>query len=273
MSRLVVMGAGYVGMALLSYFRNQQHEIVVTTTRPERVDTLRPFGKEILVLQPNADKDLHELIHSCDGMVILVAPNLSKNYEETYLKTAKSVSSALKDRQSPFYLLYTSSTSVCEGVHDEWVTEERTLNPKSENAKILLEAERHYLNCPATACILRLGGIYGPKRELIDRARRFSGKELPGTGEEPTNHIHLDDIISAVAFCIDHSLKGIYHLVNDDHRIRKELYADLCKSIDIPLPLWNPNLSTSKNGGYKVSNQKIKEAGFIFKHPFIKTIE
>lgn len=259
------MGAGYVGMALLNYLQNQSHEIFITTTQENRVEDLKQYGQQVLVLPSSENKDLKKLIDSCDGMIILVAPKNSQNYEETYLHTAKTISSALRDRSTPFYLLYTSSTSVCEGL-EEWVTEEMVLHPKSENAKILLETERQYLNCGAVTCILRLGGIYGPERELIERAKRFSGKELAGTGNEPTNHIHLDDIVSAIGFCLDHALKGIYHLVNDDHRTRKELYSDLCQFIDLPGPIWNPNLPLERKGGYQVSNNKIKNAGFIFKH-------
>lgn len=268
--KLIVMGAGYVGMALLSYLQSQPYEISITTTRADRVDDLSSYGQHVLVLHPFEDKDLKELIDSCDGMVILAAPKNSQTYEETYLNTAKRISLALRDRKTPFYLLYTSSTSVCEGLHNEWVTETTALCPQTENAKILLEAEKYYLNCGASACILRLGGIYGPKRELIDRARRFSGKEMPGSGDEPTNHIHLEDIVAAIAFCLDRSLTGLYHLVNDDHTPRKELYSSLCQSIDIPCPIWNPGLSQCTNKSYKVSNQKIKDTGFIFKHPMIK---
>ncbi len=260
--KLLLMGAGYVGMALLDYLQSQSHEIFITTTSQERIESLKPYG-EVVFLHPTDDNSLKELIDSCDAMVVLVAPKDSQSYEETYLTTAKKISSACKDRQKPFYLLYTSSTSVCQGSQSEWVNEQTPLNPQSENAKILLATEQVYLHCNAIACILRLGGIYGPNRELIDRARRFSGKEMPGTGNEPTNNIHLDDILAAIAFCLDHSLKGIYHLVEDDHPTRKELYSNLCQLINLPSPVWNSS-SSQTTKSYKVSNHKIKEEGFAF---------
>lgn len=260
--KLIVMGAGYVGMALLHYLQKQTHEIYITTTSQERVEYLKPFGKQVLVLHPNENnEDFKELIDACDGIIILIAPKNAQSYEETYLNTAKRLSSALKNRSNPFYILYTSSTSVCEGQTNEWVTEEMIPHPKSENAKILLETEQCYLNSGVPTCILRLGGIYGPGRELIDRARRFSGKEMSSTGDEPTNHIHLEDIVSGIAFCLDNSLTGIYHLVNDNHPTRRGLYSNLCEQIHLPPPIWNPSLS--QHSAYKVSNQKIKKAGFV----------
>lgn len=266
--KLLVMGAGYVGSALLVSLQKRSHEIFITTTRKERVDELKEYG-QVLLINSTEDKELKELINTCDGMVVLVAPKNSQNYENTYLNTAKRITSALEGRKTPFYILYTSSTSVCEGIEQKCVTEDTILTPRSDNAKILLETEQCYLNCGVETCVLRLGGIYGPKRDLIDRARRFSGKELPGTGDEPTNHIHLDDIVAAIDFCLEHRLTGLYHLVNDDHTPRNELYSQLCNSIGIPSPHWNPNLlSQDRKKGYIVSNQKIKEMGFRFRNPF-----
>ena len=143
------MGAGYVGMALLAHLQSQPHEIFITTTQEGRVESLRAFGKDVLVLGATEDNDLEQLIDLCDGMVVLVAPKKGQNYEETYLNTAKRISSALKGRKRPFYLLYTSSTSVCEGQRNGWVTEDMPLDPKSDNGKILLETERLYLSCGA----------------------------------------------------------------------------------------------------------------------------
>lgn len=263
--KLLVMGAGYVGEELLKNLQTQPYEVFITTTRREQVDALSYYGCSMLL--PKEAQGFKKLIDSCDGMIILVAPKNLQSYEEVYLQTAKRVSFALKDRQTPFYLLYTSSTSSLEGQQNKWVTEDMVLCPKSENAKVLLETERLYLNCNASVCILRLGGIYGPKRELLDRAKRFSGKKMPSSGKEPTNHIHLEDIITAIGFCLDHSLEGIYHLVNDDHTPRKELYSHLCQLAGIPCPIWNKDLSKS---GYKVCNQKIKSMGFTFKHPKIQ---
>lgn len=267
--KLLVMGAGYVGLNLLKSLQNQPHELFITTTHQDKVPLLKTYGEDVLLLQQDQNDELDAWIDACDGMVVLVAPKSTQSYESAYLHTAKRISAALKERTKPFFLLYTSSTSVCEGVAEEWVTEEMHLSPPSGNGQILLETERLYLNCGADVCILRLGGIYGPYRELIDRARNFSGRELPGTGEEPTNHIHVDDIVGAIIFCIDRRLTGLYQLVNDDHPTRKELYTSLCRSLGLPPPLWNADSLTLRKKGYKVSNKKIRKAGYSFLHPHL----
>ena len=258
------MGAGYVGMALLTSFEKKSYEVCITTTQKERVEMLKLYGQQVLLLNSADDQNLKETLETCDGIIILIAPKNSQSYEETYLHTAKRIVSALGERLTPFYILYISSTSVYEGTEGEWVFEDSPLHPYSENAKILLQTERCYLNAGVDTCILRLGGIYGPKRDLLDRARRFSGTQMSGTGLEPTNHIHLSDIINAINFCLTSSLLGIYNLVSDSHPTRKGLYSSLCFSLGLPIPIWNDTESKIKS--YKVSNQKIKESGFTFTH-------
>lgn len=267
--KLLIMGAGYVGMALIRALQDGAHQLYITTTECERVENLKRYAEQVLVLRPGVKENLFALIGACDAMVVLVAPKGSLNYEQTYLDTAKTISEALKGRVKPFYLVYTSSTSVCEGSQGEWITEDMALDPQTENGKILLEAERYYLNSGAAACVLRLGGIYGPGRELARRAKSLSGNVVSGTGEEPTNNIHQEDVVEAIRYCLNHSLTGVYHLVNDDHTVRNKLYARLCRLAAIPEPLWASDAPQLKRRGYKVSNQKIKDAGFIFEHPFI----
>jgi nucleoside-diphosphate-sugar epimerase len=180
---------------------------------------------------------------------------------------------ALKDRQRPLQLIYTGSTSVCEGIEQQWVTEEMFLNPHAKNAQVLLETEQLYLNGNVNACVLRLGGIYGPNRDLTERASRLSGKVMPGTGSEPTNHIHLDDIVNAIEFSLNQHLTGVYHLVNDDHPTREALYGALCQQMDIPSPLWKSSTLSENKRKPMVSNQKIKDAGFVFKHPTLNFLQ
>jgi nucleoside-diphosphate-sugar epimerase len=263
--KLLVMGAGYVGMALLSHLQHQNHEVFITTTDEKKVETLKAYGNDVLVLNPHQEHLFQEWIDRSDAIIVMIAPKNSQNYKASYLDTAQKISQALEHRKRPLHLIYTSSTSVYEGLTNESVTEDLSLHPSSENPNILLETEKCYMGAKAKSCILRLGGIYGPERTLENRTRYISGKEMDGTGEELTNHIHQEDIVRAILFCLENSLTGIYNLVNDEHPKRKTLYSDLCHAMNIPPPTWS--LISSKKSGYLVSNQKIKDAGFIFFQP------
>jgi nucleoside-diphosphate-sugar epimerase len=263
--KIFVMGAGYVGMALIK--RLQPHHLIYTsTTDINRVEELKKISEEVILLDKNNNDYFQKIVDFCDAIIILVAPKNGVSYEETYLETAnrvkKAIKEAVKERVNPIHLIYTSSTSVYESINEEWAIETKDLCPHSKNAQILLEAEKIYLNSRAHSCIIRLGGIYGPNRELISRARRMSGMVMSSGGYESTNHIHLEDIVSGIEFCLNHHLDGIYNLVNNDHPSRRELYSRLCKEAGIPPPQWQTEESVGMHLGYKVSNEKICSSGF-----------
>jgi nucleoside-diphosphate-sugar epimerase len=260
--KLLLMGAGYVGMALLQFLQNDNYEISVTTTNPQKAPLLSDYAKEVLLLDPESDESLQNLIETCDAMILTIAPNGTKTYEETYLNTAKTISRCLQGRSKPFYIIYTSSTSVYEGIDSEWATEDLILKPFSDNGKILLETEDVLLKC-ADTCILRLGGIHGRNREISKRAAYFSGKEFPGTGTEPTNHSHLDDIVAAIVYFLKHHLTGIYNVVSDEHPTRDELYSKLCQKLSYLDQSGTQNFPTQKKTT-KSLIKKSKRRGFFF---------
>lgn len=278
--KVAVIGAGYVGMAVITRLRSLGHELYITTTSKERRAELAPYAKQLLLLDEvvslKGDRALYEFLAPCSAVIISVAPKRSGDrevsYENTYLALAKQICRIIERRectsQAPLQVLYTSSTSVCQRLDQSVVTEDDEVQPDSDNAKALFETERCYLGINsasnATACVLRLGGIYGPGRTLVDRARQFSGKLMSGTGNEPTNHSYLLDIVEAILFCIDRSLTGVYHVVGDAHPTRKQLYTSLCQSLNIVPPVWGVHPDISSRGGYIVCNKKIKEAGFVF---------
>lgn len=255
--KLMVMGAGYVGMPLIKRLRDLGYSLVITTTKASRVNELSQDKDEVLLLEPFDSKAFRTAIAGCDGVIILVAPKGKEPYEDVYLKSAKRIIAALEERLKPFHIIYTSSTSVFEGLHKEWVYEEDELHPTSDRAKTLVMTENCLLNCGVTTCVLRLGGIHGPGRELVDRAKKFSGKVLPGSGEEFTNHSPLNSILDGIIFSLENSLEGIYHLVSDSHPTRKELYSGLCEKLGMPPPLFEGGKRLSS---YKVSNAKLKSA-------------
>lgn len=273
--KILVLGAGYVGSAFTSHFQGeepQKYEIIPTTTSPEKLAELKKLSPNATLLHASQSDELAKILHECDAIAIFVAPKANATYNETYKNTALAVEEALKGRARPFYILYTSSTGVYDSLKEIHASEDAYLPAAKGNAKILLETEEIYQRCQnefVKTCILRLGGIYGPGRNLHDRARRFSGKEVAVNGEAFTNHIHLDDIVRAVTFCIESRLTGIYNLVNDAHPARKELYNALCDELQLPYPIWKPDIVIPGERGYRVDNTKIKQNGFVFIHPNI----
>ena len=112
-----------------------------------------------------------------------------------------------------------------------------------------------------------MGGIYGSGRELVKIFRNAPGTIRPGSGEDITNWIHLDDIVAAIEFARQHRLQGIYNLVDDAHLTSRELLDRMCEKHNLPKVLWDSSLKSVRPYNALVSNQKIKDAGYQLIHP------
>jgi len=267
-----ILGAGFVGNQLLASLSTYGGMIIASTTTLGKQESLRPFAAEVVVMKGDDEEKLQEILPRVHAVVILVAPSSGASYEDVYVKTAEAVAKVLQGRSTPLYLLQASSTFVYAGVDAPFATEDLILHPSHHKAKLLLSVEKQYLSLQSEhvkVCVLRLGGIYGSMRMLSDRARFVSGKELAGSGDEPTNHIHVDDVVRCMDFCMKNQLCGIYNCVNDSHPTKKELYETLCRDSRLPLPTWNPTKEAEHGCGVVVSHDKLIQSGFRFVHPTI----
>jgi nucleoside-diphosphate-sugar epimerase len=267
--KIVIIGCGYVGSALSKFWKDAGFHLTATTRKPERKKELREVADEVFIL-PGDGKDFDELLDNVSLIALTLASDNFAAFEKTYLHTAQTLAKTLKNHPTVNQVIYTSSTSVYGEQQGAWVDETKILMPQNERERILLATEKCLLECHKESgpnvCILRLGEIYGPGREIADRLKKMSSKPIPGTGENYTNLIHREDIVQAMDFAREKKLNGIYNLCNDVHIPRKELYNRLCKDKGIPQVSWDPTLSNPFVGNKRISNAKIKALDFIFHH-------
>ncbi len=90
---------------------------------------------------------------------------------------------------------------------------------------------------------------------------------MPGSGETFTSWIHLDDIVSALDFLSQRRLGGIYNLVNDFNMTIHELSDEICQRADLEKILWDDTKPSYRSLNARISNEKIKSAGYKLIHP------
>lgn len=271
----LIIGCGYVGTAVARYWQQQGHFVTATTTRQERVSEIEEVAEQVLVIKGNDSNAVQSALHDKDTVLLSVAPVSdrqvdAKKYAETYLPTVKNLVAALRQTPSVKQLIYLSSCSVYGNKKGEWVNEASPVDTESEYNKVLCEAEQVLLDSGSedvNVCILRLGGIYGPDRELTKRFERIAGKTLPGSGATFTSWIHLDDIIAAVDFANQNRLRGIYNLVNDFNLTIRELSDQVCDRQGLARIVWDASQPSFRALNARIDNQKIKAAGYKLIHP------
>ncbi|MEB3217726.1 MAG: SDR family oxidoreductase [Nostocales cyanobacterium 94392] len=268
---IAIIGCGYVGYAVAKYWKqNDDLVITATTTNSSRVTTLQEVAHIVKIIKGSDAQALKSVLQNQDIVLLSVGAKSRDTYEETYLKTAETIILVLEQIPTVKQLIYTASYSVYGDRNGAWVDEETPTTPSNPNDEILDRTEQILLsanNDKLQVCILRLGGIYGEGRELVKIFSRAFGQTRPGNGEDSTNWIHLDDIVGAIEFVRQNQLQGIYNLVDDAHLPSRELIDNLCQKYDKPKVIWDASQTKTRAYNVKVSNDKIKQAGYKLIHP------
>ena len=267
----IIIGCGYVGYAVADYlYQKNTCVITATTTTPEKIPTLQKVAQKAIVLNGEDIEGLKSALQNQDTVLFSIARKGASTYQETYLQTANNLIQAIEDNTTVKQIIYTSSSSVYGDRGGSLVDEETPVQPSSESGKALRETEQILLSVSGEklkVCVLRLGGIYGPNRELVKIYSRIAGKTLPGKGREPANWIHLDDIVGAIDFARQHRLQGIYNVVDDANFTRFEVIEKVCEKHNLEKVKWDLLSKSSRSSNAKLSNQKLKEVGYNLIHP------
>ncbi|MEO1133286.1 MAG: SDR family oxidoreductase [Cyanobacteria bacterium J06639_1] len=270
--KIGILGCGYVGLAVARLWQQMGVSVRVSTTTPARLPELRAIASEALVLRGDDRSALTSFLG--DRQVVLLsigAPN-ARAYEATYLNTATAIAAVVPHCPALEQLIFTSSYSLYGDRQGAWVTEETEVMPSTPNAEIMAATERALLAAATPSrkiCILRLGGIYGPGREISKIFSRIAGQTRPGRGDEASNWVHLDDIVGAIDFARDRSLNGIYNLVNSHPLTVKEVIDLALAKRNLPAVTWDASQPSTRPYNIRVSNQKLRDAGYAFQEPAI----
>jgi nucleoside-diphosphate-sugar epimerase len=269
--KILIIGCGYVGKAIAKLWQETGHLVTVTTTTPAKLTELKAIANQAILFKSDQLEQFSEII--ADQELILLTIGASSRTEEayknTYLKTAQNLAKILPQNQSVKQVIYTGSYSILGNHNGAWVTEETPPQPLNESNLILQQTEQILLSlsAPVNTAILRLAGIYGPGREIKKIFSNWTGKTRPGTGQEFSNWIHLEDIVNALELIRQKSLTGIYHLANDYPLTKQELLDRMCQKYHLPTISWTGSQPETVAYNLRLSNQKIKDAGLNLIYP------
>ena len=272
---ITILGCGYVGSALANYWQERGHFVTGTTTSWQRVAPLSELLSQVVLIKGDDADAVQSLVQGQYTVVVSVAPTSSQaadedSYSTTYLSTAKNLVKALEQTPTLKQIIYLSSCSVYGDRQGDWVDENSTIVPQDHRSQVLYETEQILMQANKEnqrVCIFRLGGIYGPGRELINMYGGLAGMILPGKGERVINWTHLDDIVEAIEFARLKELEGIYNLVDDSQLTVKEQIERVCFQYSLPPVRWDNSSLSIQRKSLRVSNQKLKAVGYQLVHP------
>ena len=272
---IAVLGCGYVGSALAESWQEQGHFVTGTTTSKERIASLAATLSKAVLAKGADFSAMQSLLQDQNTLVVSIAPTGfqeadTATYEATYISTTQNLVKVLSQAPNVTQIIYLSSCSVYGDRQGEWVDETSQVAPLEQRSQVIYESEKIILqaaNEQQKVCILRLGGIYGPGRELVGMCGGLAGMTMPGKGDRFINWVHRDDIIGAIEFARLNELQGIYNLVDDSKLTVKEQVSRVCDRYDLPPVKWDPSQLSLQRKSVQVSNHKLKVAGYELIHP------
>ncbi len=253
MKKVLVVGAGYLGMEVLRVFREEGWEVEGASLGGGEGLLACDVGDERVVGGlPDADLVVHCAASGRGG---------ADAYERVYVMGCEN----LVRRYGWKRLVFTSSTSVYVQVEGEDVDESSEAEPDRETGRLLLEAERVVLD--AGGVVLRLAGLYGPGRSVLLKKFLSGEAVIEEDGQRYVNQIHRDDAARAIFFVgrMEEFPSGELFNVCDSTPLRqREVYEGLARIYGKDLPPVGPRDENRKRGwtNKRVSSAKLRALGW-----------
>lgn len=275
--RRAILGCGYVGEEVARAWKQEGHALWATTTRRERLGELAELVETPLIFDSTDPSTNLDFTADLDGILVSFAPSKGSEvdlgqYRKTFLGGLQRLVETLdrRPRNTPLQIVHLSSCGVYGNRHGALTNETAPISDIHPVNQVLLQAEEmmgSIRSDKTKVCVLRLGGIYGPGRDIPSMLLSAAGGLVQRNGQNVPCWIHRDDIVRGVCFAFDQGLDETYNLVNDTQLSGQELTDRLCERAGLPLAKWLTIDTTDRILNARVSNEKLKQIGFTFNHP------
>jgi len=255
MKTLITGGTGFVGRYLTSHFLEQGHQVTVIGTR-ERLCSFDSTRCTYLQADTAQTGDWQRAVAQSDLIVNLTGRTIFKRWTRRYRRqiydsrilTTRHIVSALPE-QSDTILINTSAVGYYGDGGEQTLTE-ASANGNDFLAGLAKDWEVEALKAVAKGVRvvlprfgIVLGADGGALANMLPAFRRFAGGPL-GSGKQWFPWIHIDDLVGALQFLVDHDdLKGPFNLCSPEPIRNGEFAKKLGKTLGRPAAVAVPRLA------------------------------
>lgn len=271
---VMIFGCGYSGKAIGKAFIADGVRVSGTTRTDDKAAALRGQGINAFLFDGETlGNDLRAAMRDTTHLVQSVAPR--ENGDPLIRLAGGRLREMMPKLQ---WIGYLSTVGVYGDHKGNWVTEDTPCTPVSGRSKERLEAEDGWMAIGAEAdipaAVLRLSGIYGPGRNAFCNLERGSARRLIKK-DQVFNRIRVEDIGAATRFLAERGLGGIYNVTDDLPGPPQDVIVEAARLMGVEPPPEQPfetaELTPMARSFYgenkRVSNAKLKAAGFTFSFP------
>jgi nucleoside-diphosphate-sugar epimerase len=270
MTNILIAGCGYVGSALARVRVERGDNVFGLRRNP--VDM--PSGVVPIAADLAVPRSLADLPAELDVVVYAASPGGRDEayYRTTYVEGLRNLLGALKAQgQHPRRIIFVSSTAVYGQTRGEWVDETSETQPSHFSGRRLLEAEALLRESGFPSVVLRLGGIYGPRRvRMIEDVRQGRAAVARG-GPRYTNRIHRDDCVGVLDHLIEHAMPAACYLGVDcepeDEAVVLRWLAGVLGVSPPRIAAVDEPRGARRSGSKRCRNALLLASGYAFRYP------
>ncbi len=170
-------------------------------------------------------------------------------------------------------LVYVSSTGVYAAGGGALVDEQWPIAPITESGRARVTAEAVLATCEIPWITLRVAGIHGPGRGLVDRIREGTYRVI-GDGTSHVSRIHVEDLVTAIIAAGTRAVTGAVNIADDDPAPIGDVADAVAAQLGVPSP---PRVASSAvssevagmlTANRRISNARMKhELGVTLRYP------
>ncbi len=240
MTTLVCIGLGYCARHYLGEFGARFERVLGTTRSAERAAVLgqeRLGGRvpEMVLFEDSLQpRGLKAAISEADALLVSAAPTEGRDPVLALLGGEIALAPRLKS------VVYLSTLGVYGDSGGTWVDETaRTIPAFARRGRMRIDAELEWQALGARRnlpiAILRLGGIYGPRRNAMVRLLHGTAHRIDKPGHV-SNRVHVYDLAQAIDAAFGRGAEGIFNVVDDEPASPSDQVAFAAQLIGVDPP-------------------------------------
>lgn len=239
--KIALLGNGWLGKAIHEK-TNSLHLNTIVFSR----NTARESNIHTYIVGDTIPIELSD----CGTVIMMIPPSLRKlEAGDVYVKHENFIDQLPHE----INIIYCSSTSVYKG--------DGLLNEEDECEGTIFDIENLIRIKFKKHLILRLGGLAGPKRPIVNILQR-SG--VINNFDAPSNLLHLDDATNSIILGLQNGIHGTFNVCSPEHPTKFEVYNKWNDILQLPHLLKGERALNNKTISCK---SWLKRSKIIFKYP------
>ena len=218
-AKVLILGGGYSGRMLAALLRLLGNTVLCTRRDQSRPDADLLFDSDRdLLPQPDALQGITHLLST-------IPPSPEGQDPALHCLRSQLESMPLQ------WVGYLSTTGVYGDTQGNWVRETDPARPGQARSRRRLDCEAAWRDSGLPIQILRLPGIYGPGRSILNTVQEGRARRIDKTGQVFCR-VHVEDIAGACLHLMHRSQEGLHpaivNVVDDEPAASTELLDHAC---------------------------------------------